>query len=262
MHAPIRPAIQEPPLPQPRPIPLDIPPGVVKTEGLRASEGRYVDAQWVRFRNRRPEKRGGFSLQTGVTTAGVPRAMAAWRDLAQQDYIGAGTAKKLYVYDASFARHDITPLDKQGALAANPFAAVSGSNVVTVTHASHTRTPGSPVAFAGAATFNGVTMSGTFTVLVVLSASQYTVQAASVANASGAGGGASVTYSYEINIGAEAGTYALGFGTGGFGLGTYATPRTVSTLIVEPRIWTLQNYGALLFAAPPAMAAPSTSSIR
>jgi hypothetical protein len=236
-------------MPAPRPVPLDIPPGVVKTDAPRAVEGRYVDAQWVRFRNRRPEKRGGFSRETGVTSAGVPRAMAAWRDLAQQDYIGAGTARKLYVYDASFAQHDITPVDKLGVLGANPFATTSGSRVVTVTHASHTRTPGSAVTFAGAASFNGVTLNGSFTVLVVVSASQYTVQAATVASASGAGGGSAVSFSYEINIGAEAGAYALGYGTDGYGLSGFGTPRTASTLILEPRIWTLQNYGALLFAA-------------
>ena len=53
-------------MPEPRPIPLDIPPGIVKTEGVRASEGRYVDAQWVRFRNGKAEKRGGFSAQTSA----------------------------------------------------------------------------------------------------------------------------------------------------------------------------------------------------
>jgi hypothetical protein len=236
-------------MPEPRPVPLDIPPGVVKTEAPRVTEGRYVDAQWVRFRGGKAEKRGGFSKQTTVTTLGVPRAAAAWRDLQQQDYIGVGTSKKLYVYDASFAQHDITPLDKQGTLATNPFTTTSGSKIVTVTHASHTRTPGSAVAFTGVTAFNGVALNGTFTVLVVLSASQYTVQAAAAASASGAGGGSSVTYSYEINIGAEAGTYALGYGTGGFGLSTFGTPRVASTLIIEPRIWSLQNYGALLFAA-------------
>src|SRR5262245_51882269 len=103
-------------MPEPRPVPLDIPPGVVKTEAQRVVEGRYVDSQWVRFRGGKPEKRGGHTKQTSVVMSGIPRAMTAWRDLSQQNYIGAGTSKKLYVYDASFGQHDITPIDKSGTL--------------------------------------------------------------------------------------------------------------------------------------------------
>jgi hypothetical protein len=40
--------------------------------------------------NGKPLKRGGHTRQTGVVTAGVPRAIHAWRDLSQQDFIGAG----------------------------------------------------------------------------------------------------------------------------------------------------------------------------
>ena len=59
-------------MPAPRPIPLDIPPGVIKTEANRAMEGRYIDSQWVRFRNGKPEKRGGFTLQPRAQASGVP----------------------------------------------------------------------------------------------------------------------------------------------------------------------------------------------
>lgn len=234
---------------EPRPVPINPPPGVVKTEGERVIEGRYSDSQWVRFQNGKPEKRGGHAVQTQDTTSGVPRAMAAWRDLSQQDYIGVGTSKKLYVYDRSFEQHDITPIDDTGTLGSNPFTTANGSSIVTVTDASHTRRSGSTVRFSGASTFNSINMNGEHTVLLVTGASTYTIDVGSNASATGSGGGSSVDYEYEINIGPEAGAYALGYGTGGYGLSTYGSPRTASNLVLEARVWTLQNYGELLFGA-------------
>jgi len=65
--------------------------------------------------------------------------MVAWCDLSQQTYIGAGTSRKLYVYDAAFEQHDITPIEDTGALANSPFGTTNGSSIVTVTDARHGR---------------------------------------------------------------------------------------------------------------------------
>jgi hypothetical protein len=236
-------------MPEATPVPIAPPPGVVKTEANRVIEGRWSDAQWVRFQSGRPQKRGGHTKQTSVVTSGVPRAMHAWRDLSAQDFIGAGTSKKLYVYDRSFGQHNITPVEASGTLGNNPFSMTNGSNIVTVSHTSHTRLPGSTVTFSGATAAGGLTLNGDFPVLVVLTANTYTIQAPSNATSTTTGGGAAVAYTYEINVGAEAGAYALGYGVGGYGLSTYGTARSTSNLAVEPRVWTLQHYGALLFAA-------------
>src|SRR5258708_4153098 len=236
-------------MPQARPIPIAPPPGVVKTEGTRVIEGRWSDAQWIRFQNGKPQKRGGHTRQTSVKTSGVPRALHAWRDLSAQDFMGAGTSRKLYVYDRTFTQNDITPVEASGTLGANPFATTNGSRVVTVTHTSHTRVSGSAVRFSGATAAGGLTLNGTFTVLVVTGANSYTIDAGANATSTATGGGAAVAYAYEINIGAEAGTYALGYGVGGYGLAKWGTPRPTSNLAIEPRVWTLQHYGALLFAS-------------
>src|SRR5436190_18996312 len=116
----------EPNVPEARPVPIATPPGIVKTEGERVIEGRWSDAQWIRFQNGKPQKRGGHSRKTSAITSGVPRAMHAWRDLSQQDFIGAGTARKLYVYDRNLAQNDITPIEASGTLGANPFATTNG----------------------------------------------------------------------------------------------------------------------------------------
>lgn len=236
-------------MPEARPVPLAPPPGVVKTEGARVIQGRWSDTQWMRFVNGRPQKRGGFSRVTSVTASGSMRAMHAWRDLSAQEYLAAGTERKLYIFDRTFNRTDITPIDASGTLGANPFATISGKSTVTVTHASHGRVSGASVTFSGATAVGGLTLNGTFTVLVVTAANTYTIDAGANAGASASGGGASVAYSYELNPGAALGTYALGYGVGGYGLSFYGVPRTVSSLQVEPRIWSLKNYGSLLYAA-------------
>jgi len=164
-------------MPPALPIPITPPPGVVKTEGTRVIEGRWSDAQWIRFQNGKPQKRGGHTRQTSVKTSGVPRALHAWRDLSAQDFMGAGTSRKLYVYDRTFAQNDITPIEASGTLGNNPFTMTNGSRVVTVAHASHTRVSGSAVRFSGAAAAGGLTLNGTFTVLVVLTANAYTIDA-------------------------------------------------------------------------------------
>src|ERR1700730_1180352 len=236
-------------MPQATPIPITPPPGIVKTDGTRVVEGRWIDAQWIRFQNGKPQKRGGHTRQTSALTSGVPRALHAWRDLTQPDYIGAGTAKKLSIYDQLFTQNDITPIDMTGTLGPSPFTTTNGSGIVTVAHASHTRTSGSSVRFSGASAVGGLTLNGSYTVLVVTGSGTYTIDAGANATSGATGGGASVAFTYEINIGAESSTYALGYGVGGYGLSSYGTARPSSTLAIEPRIWSLQHYGALLYSA-------------
>lgn len=89
---------------------------------------------------------------------------------------------------------------QSGTLANNPFATSSGSATVTVTKASHgfgvltAYTGGAEYVFAGASTFNNVTLNGGYKVLTVPSSSTFTITAGTTANASSSGGGASVTY--------------------------------------------------------------------
>jgi hypothetical protein len=112
---------------------------------------------------------------------------------------------------------DITPLSSTGTLGNNPFTTVNGSKVVTVTHTAHGRNVGDTEIFAGAATFNNVTMNGTFVVNTVIDVNNYTVIAATTANANGSGGGAAVTFQYEIPVGTELGAFGQGWGVGGWG---------------------------------------------
>jgi len=231
------------------PIPINPPPGVVITETGRVAEGRWIPPfDKVRFVKGRPQKIGGNVRLTATAMSGTPRATLAWRDFQQNPYVACGTYRKLYAFDSSYTLNDITPFSATGTLGSNPFTTASGSNVVTVNHPGHGRNAGDTNIYSGAATFNNVNMNGTFTVNTVIDANNYTVLAATTANASGVGGGASVSYQYEISIGTELGAFGQGWGVGSWGLGSWGTPRGSSTIFIEPRVWSLDHMGVVLLA--------------
>jgi hypothetical protein len=232
------------------PVPINPPPGAVVTESLRTAEGRWVlPIDKIRFHHARPQKIGGNRRITSTAMSGTPRATLCWQDFLQNGYTACGTYRKLYAFDSSFTLNDITPFRSTGTLGNNPFTTSSGSTTVKVTHSNNGVAVGDTVIFAGASTFNGVTMNGTFIVLMLIDNNNYQVTAASTASGTGAGGGASVTFQYEINVGTELGTYGQGWGTGPWGLSTWGSPRSSSTIFFEPRVWSLDNFGKILVAS-------------
>lgn len=233
----------------PSPLPILPPPGVVATESKRAAEGRWIlPCDKIRFVNRRPQKLGGHVLAAVTPTSGMPKALHAWRDLAANQYIAAGTYRKLYVYDTSMVQNDITPIRDSGTLGNNPFTTTIGSATVQVADAAHGTVVGDTITFAGSTAVGGITPNGTFIVSLVIDANNYTFVFTSNATSSATGGGAAVTFSYEINVGTELSTFGLGWGVGGYGLGTYGTSRANSTIVFEARIWSLDHFGKFLLA--------------
>ena len=228
------------------PVEITPPPGVVKTESLRSIAGRWSDTEKVRFVNGKPQKIGGFVKQTATPLSGSPRTLHAWRDNASQEYIGAGTYKKLYIVPRTFSVSNVTPLRASGTLGNNPFATTNGSAIVTVSHVAHATRVGDTVKFAGAATFAGITIAGEYEVASVPTVDSYTIVHSVAANATTSGGGAAVTYEYEITIGNLFGAYGLGYGVGPYGRGTYGSPRTASNLFIEPRVWAIDHFGQIL----------------
>jgi hypothetical protein len=232
------------------PVPITIPPGVVATESLQAAEGRWVlPMDKVRFVRGKPQKIGGNKQLTSTAMWGTPRATLCWQDYLQNGYVACGTYQKLYAFDSSFDLNDITPFISTGTLGANPFTTTNGSTSVEVADTAHGLIVGQIVIFAGATAFNNVTMNGTFQVVTVVDANNYTVTATTTANASGSGGGSSVTFEYEIPPGTDLGAYGQGWGTGPWGLGTWGTARGSSTIFFAGRVWSLDYFGEILVAA-------------
>jgi hypothetical protein len=115
----------------------------------------------------------------------------------------------------------------------NPFATVSGSNVVTVTQTAHGLSNGNAVIFSNATATGGipVVLLNTLFYPTIANANAYTVTVQANATSTTTGGGNVVVY-------AETGTRGWGEAFTGAGIGQ------------QLRIWTNDNYGQDLVIAP------------
>ena len=84
----------------PSPTSLSAPPGYLKNESQRATFGRYVDGQNVRFVNTRPEKIAGWVRQTTGAAAGCSDCTAPGKRLC---------GERLPACSAARGRFDKTP---------------------------------------------------------------------------------------------------------------------------------------------------------
>lgn len=221
----------------------------MKTDSLRTIEGRWSDTTNSRFVNKRPQKIGGWVKAFVAATMGVPRSLLAWRDRSFNAFLAVGTYIKLYVYDQNGVQNDVTPYRASGTLV-NAVSTQNGSTTVTMHHVGHGLSVGDLINLTGIAAVGGITPNVSETpVSTVIDADNYTYVFSSPATSTVInGGGAAIAYQYEIPVGVEIGTFGYGWGVGGWGLGTWGTPRSASTVQIEPRVWSLDNFGTLLLA--------------
>jgi hypothetical protein len=82
-------------MPDPIPIPITPPSGIVVTETGKVAAGRWTFGQAVHFVRGMPQKVGGWVRQTTTPTSGQPRASHAWRDNSSNPFLAVGTYRKL-----------------------------------------------------------------------------------------------------------------------------------------------------------------------
>ena len=231
-------------------------PGVNRENTNYGGEGGWFESDKVRFRSGWPEKIGGWSNLaafvngTANSFKGVARSMWNWITLTYDNLNAVGTSCKVYVENGG-AYNDITPRTAASpvSLANNPFATTSGSTLVTVTASAHGTTAGTYVTFAGASTFNGVTISGEYEIITVPDGNSYTIISATSASGTGSGGGASVTATYDLAAGLAVYTVGNGWGAGAWSRGGWGSAATVG-VGQQLRLWTMDNYGQDLILAP------------
>jgi hypothetical protein len=197
------------------PVPININPGVQpSTDQTAAKTNCYTDTLAVRFVNGIPQKRGGSSsidFDYGDTVDGTIRNVFT-SIINDKIYCVIGTNVRLYAVIGS-RLENITPFQASSTAAANslstqyntlgsnPFAAVSGSAVLTVTDSDGASRlqPGDNVTFSGATGFAGILAGSINGVKLVRStnplAGTYTINVGTNANATTSGGGASVVRS-------------------------------------------------------------------
>lgn len=218
--------------------------GLVKDDTALTAKGGCVDANNIRFRQGKPEPRGGWEMVSTVPFVGIPRGAKEWSDLRGQPQAAWGTQDNAYVLSGG-AIIDITGPFIEGT-ALNPFTTVSGSPTVTVRITENGLRPDQSITFSNGAAVGGLTLNGTYKVATLISRDSFTITAASNATSTvttPAGGGVDFTATFPP--GAVNGTGGIGFGTGTYGTGPYGQPSAMDYL---PTVWSLDNFGETLLA--------------
>jgi hypothetical protein len=230
---------------------LNFKPGFNKQATESGAESQWVDGDFVRFRYGLPEKIGGWSQLTNSnnTLPGVARAQHAWTSIAGEKYVAIGTSQGLFLYyESEF--YDITPLAT--AITGATFDATSGSPTVTVNKTAHGLLDGRYITFSSVTvpTSSGYATSdftdNTFEVLNK-TANTFEITMPSNSAASSSGTGSAQIDPYEI-VGPTFQTAGLGWGTDTWGSDTWGTASATSNVILDPGLWSLDNFGQILTA--------------
>ena len=230
---------------------LNFKPGFNKQATESGAESQWVDGDFVRFRYGLPEKIGGWSQLTNSnnTLPGVARAQHAFTSIAGEKYVAIGTSQGLFLYyEGEF--FDITPLAT--AITGCTFTVTSGSPTVTVNKTSHGLLDGRYITFTAVTvpTSSGYAITdftnNTFEVLNKTANTFEITMPTNSAGASTATGSATVN-PYEI-VGPTFQTAGLGWGTSTWGSSTWGTASATSNVILDPGLWSLDNFGQILIA--------------
>ena len=225
---------------------LQFRPGIDKQNTEYGAEGRWIDSDNVRFHYGLPQKVGGWQKLVDDTLIGVARDIHAWTDLSGVRYTALGTDRKFYIYTEGTIG-DVTPIRKTTSSISNPFT-TNGTNNVTVTDTGHNAAVGDFVVFDSFSAIDGLDMNAEFEITSITNSNSYVVTQTSNASGSTSGGGGTGNINYQISIGTDASVYGYGWGVGTWNNGTWNTPRSTSTVTLDGRNWSFDNFGEDLIA--------------
>jgi len=207
-------------------------PGLDKQSSDTGAEGKWVNADYTRFRYGFPEKIGGWEQLVSSNLIGAGRDQHTWVDLAGNKYAAIGTNKCLYIYFEGEV-YDITPLDTTRQQTGVTFSMTNTSTTVTLTTSTaHDAEAGDIILLDAVTVPTGTGFSDSdfedtlFEVSDVPTASTIEITMGSAATGTNSGGTSTVDFYYKI--GPLIQTYGYGWGTNTFG-GT--TTPTVSTTL-------------------------------
>jgi len=207
-------------------------PGLDKQSSDTGAEGKWVNADYSRFRYSFPEKIGGWQQLVSAKLIGAGRDQHTWVDLAGNRYAAIGTDKCLYIYYEG-AVYDITPLDTGRQQTGATFTTASGSPTVTLTTSSaHGAETGDIFLCSSATSVPGGFSASDFDDTLFEVTDTPTATTIEITMGSNAGSTAgplgTVTMDFYYVIGPISQGYGYGYGTNTFG--GYTTPLTSTTL--------------------------------
>jgi len=223
---------------------LNFQPGIDTENTQTGAEGRWTDGDKIRFRKGLPQKIGGWTKFSSSYYVGVGRALEQWFALDGARYEALGTDRKIYVY-ASGTNSDITPIRATDNLV-NAFTTTTSSANVTISDTSHGAGVGDFVTISSTSTAVGgipaATLDAEYEILSVTNVDAYVISSSATAS-SNVGPTGNCTVNYQLNIGPSVQTFGFGWGSGTWSTGTWNTPRTTSNVVLDSRLWSINNWG-------------------
>ena len=226
-------------------------PGIDKQNTVVGAEGRWVDSDNVRFRYGLPEKVSGWASLVTDTIVGVVRKQHAFVDISGNRYVALGSDKFLLIYFEG-QLYDITPV--RTTLSSATIATTDTSAVCTITTGSaHGLIAGDIVLLDNVTLPGGTGYADSdfedklFQVTGVTSTTVFTITQSTAATATVATGGSIDVIPYE-NVGPAEQSYGYGWGTDTWGAGGWGDASSAQDVILEPGLWSLDNFGQVLIA--------------
>ena len=219
------------------------------------AENIWVDGDNVRFRYGQPEKIGGWLQIEANTLIGAARSQHTFTDLDGRKYAAVGTNRCLYVYYAQDF-YDITPIDPDREQTGADITTTNGSTTVTITTtANHKLEIGDIITFENAGSFTGATNYTAvnfddilFEVKTIPSTLTFTITMPTAETGTGGTNDGTLDVLPYVDIGPLLQTPAFGWGAGRWGASTWGTPRTTADALLDPGLWSLDNFGQILIA--------------
>ena len=230
---------------------IQLKPGIQKqTSDLGASYG-FTDCDNIRFRYGLPEKIGGWEKTTDNKLIGVARDAHHWVALDGTRLAALGTDKKLYVYGNGIL-YDITPVRQTNTAVTSIFTTSIGSADVTVNINGHGANQGDILTFSGTTSLAGTSFTATdfdrsFEVKSVTNVNAFVIEQ-DVTESLGSVTTGTATATFDINIAPAFSTFGYGWGTSTWNTETWGTARSTSSVTLDGRDWSLDNFGELLIA--------------
>ena len=226
-------------------------PGIDKQNTAVGAEQRWVDSDNVRFRYGLPEKVNGWASLVTDTIVGVSRKLHAFVDLEGNRYVGIGTDKFLLIYFEG-QLYDITPV--RAALTSATIATTDTSAVCEITTGSAHGLIAGDIVLLDNVTLPGGTgyvdadfENKLFQVTGITSTTVFTITQSTAATGTVATGGSIDVNPYE-NVGPAEQSYGYGWGTYTWGAGGWGEASSAQDVILEPGLWSLDNFGQVLIA--------------